>query len=787
MVSPLNQKLLRDLWRIKGQGFAIGIVIAVGVMMLVMMSGLVNTLDETRRAYYERYRLADVFAPVKRAPERVLKKLSDIPGVAAVEGRVIGDALISLPEVDVPLRAQAISLPDFHTPRLNDIYLTRGRMLDSERTDEIILLKSFAEARGIAPGDTLAATMNGARRNFRIVGLAESPEFLYTVAPGEFVPDDARFAVIWMSKNALSAAYDMDGAVNEVLLSMERDAQLKAVLDEVDRVLDSYGGLGAYGLKDQASNRIVIEETSGLRASAVAVPPIFLAVAAFLLYIAVSRIVQAERGQIGLLKAFGYSSTEVSLHYLKLVLLIAIGGALAGSLMGIAAGRGMAAFYQTYFKFPFLVFQIESSSFVTGFLVSVLTASLGGLVVLRGVFALTPAVAMRPPAPADYSRSRQLPRWSQRLDQPSRMVLRRIFRQPMRMFIAVIGISAGMALSSGMLSVLAGFDETLDVTFSVIDRSDAAVTFINPVSNKTVYELEHLDGVLSVEPFRAVPVIFRNALYSYRGGISGYVETPRLNRAIDKDRQPLTIQQGGIILSKPIADILHIAPGDILTVEVREGRRPILEIPVAAVSQTLLGAPAFMHIDSLNRLLKEPRRVSGVYLTLDSAKSHKVYRTIKDMPAVAGISLKRDSRAAFQKILNQGAGAMRYIMALIAAVITFGIVYNSARIAFAEREHDLASLRVIGFSKGEASFVLLGELALVCLSALPLGIILGYQLSFQISEGFSTDIYQIPTTFSPKSYGLAAISVIVAATASGWLVKRDIDLIDMVLALKTKE
>ena len=539
MVSPLNQKLLRDLWRIKGQGFAIGIVIAVGVMMLVMMSGLVNTLDETRRAYYERYRLADVFAPVKRAPERVLKKLAKIPGVAAVEGRVIGDALISLPDVDVPLRAQAISLPDFHTPRLNDIYLTRGRMLDSEHTDEIILLKSFAEARGITPGDTLAATMNGARRNFRIVGLAESPEFLYTVAPGEFVPDDARFAVIWMSKNALSAAYDMDGAVNEVLLSMERDARLKAVLDEVDRILDSYGGLGAYGLKDQASNRIVIEETSGLRASAVAVPPIFLAVAAFLLYIAVSRIVQAERGQIGLLKAFGYSSTEVSLHYLKLVLLIAIGGALAGSLMGIAAGRSMAAFYQTYFKFPFLVFQLESSSFVTGFLVSVLTASLGGLVVLRGVFALTPAVAMRPPAPADYSRSRQLPAWLKRLDQPSRMVLRRIFRQPMRMFIAVIGIAAGMALSSAMLSVIAGFDETLEVTFSVIDRSDAAVTFINPVSNKTVYELEHLDGVLSVEQFRSVPVIFRNALHSYRGEISGFTETPRLNRAIDKNRDPL--------------------------------------------------------------------------------------------------------------------------------------------------------------------------------------------------------------------------------------------------------
>ena len=788
MVAPLDRKLLRDLARIKGQAIAIGLVISLGVLMLVMMQGLVNTLDETRKAYYERYRLADVFAPVKRSPERILHKIAAIPGVATVEGRVVGDALIDLPDVNIPLRAQAVSLPDFGAPRLNDVYLVSGRMINSQDSDEILLLKSFADARNLTLGDTLYATMNGAQRRFQIVGLAESPEFLYTTAPGEMVPDAGRFAILWMSNRALSAAYDMDGAFNEALLSLDPSAHLPAVTDAVDRILDAYGGLGSYGLADQASNRIVSEEISGLRASASGVPPVFMAVAAFLLYIVVSRIVQSEREQIGLLKAFGYTSMEVGVHYLKLVLVISIGGAIAGSLMGVAAGRSLAVFYQEYFKFPFIVFQVEPSAFATGFLVSTITASLGGLLVLRSVFALTPAVAMRPPAPVDYGRAKGLPNWLKTaLDQPSRMVVRRVFRQSGRMVGAIVGIATGMALSVGMISLMSGFDRTVDLTFTVLDRSDATVVFANPMSDKTVFDLQHLDGVMFVEPFRSVSVIFRNGLYDHRGAISGLVQNPRLNRALDSQQQPIALKKDGIILSKAIAKILHLSPGDKVTVEVREGRRPTIEVHVAGISETLLGSPTYMDIDSLNRIIKEPNRVSGAYLTLDQAKSAKVYQAIKDMPAVAGISLKINSKQAFEKMMDTGAGAMRYVMALIAGVITFGIVYNTARIAYAERERDLASLRVIGFTKAEAAFVLLGELAVVTCAALPLGAFFGYYLSGAIAEGFSTDIYQISAMYSPESFGVAGIAVIVASIASGWLVKRDSDRVDLVSALKSKE
>lgn len=786
--GPLDRKVVRDLRRMLGQAVAIGAIIALGVLVLVMMDGLVNSLVETKRAYYERYRLADVFAPLQRAPRQVLVDLAQIPGVATVEGRVKGGALIDLPGLAVPVRALAISLPDFGPPRLNDFFLVAGRPIDPAQPDEILLLKAFADAHGLNPGDRLTATLHGARRTLHIAGMAQSPEFLFSTPPGEMMPDDARFAVLWMNERTLAAAYDVDGACNEVLLSLTRDATLPAVLAAVDRLLEPYGGRGAYGIRDHLSDRFVQEEIEGLRASRKAVPPVFLAVAAFLLNIVISRLIQAEREQIGLLKAFGYSSLEVAAHYLKFILAIAIGGALVGCVSGVWAGRALISLYLVYYKFPFLVFEVDPRTFLIGFAVSVLGASLGGLWVLRQVFALAPAVAMRPPAPADFSRSaRVLGALKRFLDQPTRIVVRRFVRQPGRSAASVLGIAAGMALSVAMLGVMAGFDEAVEHNFSVIDRSDATVTLFEPLSDKVIYELQRQDGVLVAEPFRLVPAVLRHGRRTYRGSVSGLVDAPQLNRALGADLQPIHLRDDGIILSQPLADRLRLQPGDRLTLEVREGRRPVIEVPVVGIAHTLLGAPAYMELGALNRALREPHRVSGAHLRVDPARGEPLYQRIKRMPAVAGVSLKSEARVAFQKVLDTGAGAIRYVMAAIAGVITFGIIYNSARIALAERARDLASLRVLGFTEGETAFVLLGELGVITLLALPAGGALGYFLAQAISAGFSSDLYQIPAYVAPAGYGTAAVAVLLAAGLSGWLVKRDLDRLDLITALKIRE
>lgn len=788
MVSPLDRKMMRDLWRIKTQAIAIILVIATGVMLQVMMSGLVASLTETRRTYYERNALAEVIAPAVRVPETVLGRLAAIPGVARVSGRVVGSALIDVPSDPVPIQAQAVGLPENGIQDQNIVFLTAGRLPAKNHRDEALLLSGFAAAHGYGIGDRIDVVMNGAQRRIRIVGLAQSPEYLFVAAAGEMVPDPARYGVIWMRPTALASVYDMTGAFNQALFALTRGASEQAVIDAVDRVLKPWGGTGAYGRSDLVSDRFVSEEIGGLRTMSRAVPPLFIAVAAFLLYIVVSRIVQAEREEIGLLKAFGYTNKEVGVHYTKLLLIIAVAGAALGCLLGVLAGRAMIPIYTTFYNFPFLVFRPDPASFAIGALASVVSASAGSVFVLRRIFALTPSEAMRPPAPADYSKTVSFKGAVGRLlDQPTRIVLRSLARSPWRALGLSAGIAGGMALASGMTTIYGAFDRMMNLSFTVIDRSDATVYFYSALGEKAAYELARIPGVIAVEPFREVAATLKLGRKEHRGSVSGMILDPQMVRAIDDQLTPILLPDQGLVLSQALADILGAAPGDMLTVDVREGRQPVLEVPVTQVASSLIGAPAYMQMQALNRAMNEPNRISGAHLRVDAARAEAIYQRLKDMPTVAGVSVAENARASLQKLMDQGAGSARYIMGAVAFIITFGVVYNAARIAQNERARDLATLRVMGFSKSETLFVLLGELGLITLVALPVGSLAGYGLSFAIARGFSSELYQIPASFDPFSHGFSAAFILCAAAISGLLVARDVKRMDLVSLLKSRD
>ncbi|AEY00742.1 ABC transporter permease [Oceanimonas sp. GK1] len=779
MATMLNRKLRRDLWQIRGQALAIGLVVALGVMLLVMMHGLVNSLGDTRDSYYQRYRLAEVFAPVKRAPKRLLRAVSALPGVALAEGRIIGAGRLTLPTEEVPIPVRLVSLPG----RINQLRLTAGRLPEPVRQQEVLLLNTFAKAQGLRPGDRLELTLNGRRERLTVVGLAMAPEFLYVTPPGELVPDDGRFAVIWMHGEALADALDLNGAVNEFLIRHSTNIPLPALIAALDRLLAPYGALGAYPRAEHLSDRFIHEEIDGLRVSARILPPVFLGVAAFLLYIMLSRMVQAEREQIGLLKAFGHSNPEVGLHYLRFVLVIALGGALAGVGLGYGCGYYLAGVYQLYYHFPYLMFRIEPEVLLLGTLISMAAASAGCMLVLRRVWALAPVAAMRPPVPTDFSRSLRFgPGWRRWLDQPARMVLRQLWRRPVRALLTVLGIALGMALSVAMLTVMSGFEQALNLQFGVIDRSDATLTFTEPRGSSSLYALGHVPGVVAVEGVREVPVILRHDRRYYRGAVTGLTVAPQLYRALDNRQRPLRLEGEGLVLARPLATRLDIAPGQLLRVEVREGRRPVLTVPVTAVADTLLGAPAFMSLAALNRAMKEPDRVSGAYLRLDRAQQARLYRELKTMPVVAGVSLRAERRAAFRQVMDSGAGATRYIISAMAGIITFGIVFNAARVAFAERTRELACLRILGMTSAETGLVLLGELGGLTLAALPLGSLLGYGLSQAAAAGFSTELYQVSAELDPASHVWSVLTVLVSAAFSAVLVQRDINRLDLVSA-----
>ncbi|WP_227718208.1 ABC transporter permease [Microbulbifer sp. Q7] len=794
-LRPLDRKLARDLWAIKGQALAIAVVIGCGIGMYLMSKGMLASLADTRAAYYERYRFADVWAPVKRAPNAQLSHITELPGVRRAETRIRAGVILDVTGAAAPITGEIQSLPVIRGPHINDFVLRRGRYPDPVREEEVLALEAFAEAHNLQPGDHVHAILNGTKKQLTISGIALSPEYVYAISPGEIVPDKKRFGVLWMNREALANAFDLDGAFNEVVLLTSTGEQQDALLDQLDLLLKRYGATGAYGRDQQISDQFLTNEIDQLETMGRLLPPIFLLVAAFLLNVVIGRLVDTEREQIGLLKAFGYSNRTVALHYLKMIGAITALGIVIGIALGLWLGHGLARMYMDYFKFPFLLFRAPPDVYLAGIGFSVLVSAAGTFTAVRKVVRLDPAVAMVPPPPPDYSRSghwfgaltHRLERAARGIDQPSRMILRHLYRWPKRAAMTCIGIAMSMGLLIGSSFSLDAMMVMVDVSFNVIDRQDVTVNFVEPRNIRAVEDVLHAPGALSAEPFRAIPAVLRNGPRNRREAVIGLTPDAELSRVVDTNLNPVPLPDFGIVLSDKLAELLDITTGETLRLEVRTGRRPEVDVVVSGIVKTYMGTSAYMDLAEMNRMMRDDAIISGTYLLIDPEQTDAFYRALKNTPVVAGVSLQEQAQDAFYETLQESLGTFVFFNTLFAGLIALGVVYNSARISLSERGRELASLRVLGLTRGEVSYILLGELALLTVCALPLGALLGYLLAWTLVQSFSTELFRIPLIISPSTYGYAALVVLLSALASSLLVHRRIQQLDLIAVLKTRE
>ncbi len=788
LVSALDRKLLRDLRAMWLQALAIALVIAAGISVQLLAGGMLSSLEQTRQAYYDRYRFADVWAPVVRAPESLAPRLAEVPGVQAVETRVRAPALFDLETMAEPASGQILSLPDGREPHVNHLHLTGGRVPAPGRADEAVVLDSFAEAHNLRVGDTLPATIRGGRERLRIVGTAMSPEYVYAIAPGQLVPDDRLFGVAWMGRRALGELAGQHGAFNEAAVRLMRGANEQAVIAAFDRILAPYGAPGAYGRDEQISDAFVSSELDQLRTMGQLIPPIFLAVAAFLVNVVIARLIATERSQIGLLKAFGYSSWGVARHYLKLVGVIGLIGAGIGAGLGVWLGQGMAGLYADYYRFPFLVFQADPQDYAIAFGVTMIAVCAGAAFAVRRAAVLPPATAMNPPPPPDYSKAlgARVTTWRV-LDQQSRMIVRQILRWPARAGFTATGVAVSGSLLIGTLFFIDSMEEMIGVYFNTANRYDVSTTFVEPRAREAYFSLARAGGVLAAEPYRAVAARLVHGHLEERAALTGAPDGAQLSRMIDSAHRPVGAPPGGLVLSQDLAAKLNIGPGDILEAHVTEGRRPVLRLEVSRVVATLIGSGAQMRLEDLNRAMREGPVISGVYLSVDANRLDPLYAALKDAPVIAGVSLHRLAERNFRELMDRNLGLSIWIYTGFAAVIAVGVVYNSARISFAERERELASLRVLGFTRGEVSYILLGEIALLTVLALPVAGVLGTALAWFFAWAMSSDLFRLPFVVTPRTYGYAALVVIVVTAATGMIVRRSIDRLDMIGVLKTRD
>jgi len=787
-ISALNRKLLRDLLTMKGQAIAIALVIASGVAMFIMYLSNFESLRRTQQAYYDRQRFADVFVTAKRVPGRMAERIAGIPGVEAVDTRVVADVTLDIPGVDTPSRGRLISIPAGGRPRLNDVYLRRGRWIDASHPGEVLASEAFAIANGFEPGVEIAAIINGRRRVLRIVGIALSPEYVYTIPPGEIIPDDRRYGILWMEHKALASAFNMEGGFNDVSLRLLPNASSAEVIADLDRMLAPYGGLGAIPRALQFSHWTLNSELKQLQSFGFIVPALFLGVAAFILNVALTRALTLQRPQIAALKALGYTNPELAWHYLKWALLIAALGALTGIAAGAWLGNFMIRLYNQYFRFPVLDYGISARVAAGAVLGSLAIAALGALSAVRRAVRIPPAEAMRPASPAQYRISlAERGFLGPRLSHITRIILRNIERQPIRSVVSLTGISLAMAILVVGLFLIDAMDVLKEMQFSYVQRQDMTLSFVEPVSASALYELGSLPGVEYVEPLRSVPVRLRYGHRSRNLTILGLPAIPTLNRIVDRSGKVLAPPAEGLLLSMKLAEILHVSPGDRVQIEVLEGSRPTREVEVAGLVDEFLGLSVYMHQDALHRLMREGRRLSGAYLQVDTLEMPRLYRELKSTPEVAGVNLTRDALRSFERTMDENMGIMTTITVVFAIIIAFGVVYNAARVSLSERTHELASLRVLGFRRAEISIILLGELALLTALALPLGAGMGALMAKGILATVENELYRIPLVITDQNIARASLILATAAAFSGLVVRRRLDRLDLVAVLKTRE
>ena len=786
-LRALDRKVLRDLWRLRGQVLAIALVVASGVALLVMALSSYRSLSETADAYYERYRFADVFATAKRVPDHFVRRLEQIPGVQSVDPRIVKMAKLDIPGVVEPVNGKLVSIPEHGEPLLNALAIRAGRSVEFGRPDEVVISEPFADAHNLSLRDRIAVVMNGVRRTLTVVGIALSPGFVYAIEPGALVPNDKRFGVMWMGKKALAAAYDLEGGFNDVSLSLLTGTDPHAVIADVDRILKRYGGTGAVARKDQISNWFLMNELDQQRTNSRILPTIFLAVAAFLTNTVMARLIATERSEIGLMKAFGYSAGEIAFHYVKMVGVMTVIGILLGWGLGAWLGYYNTSIYAGFYRFPFLHFRPGMSVFAIGAVVSLAAALGGALAAVRKAASLPPAEAMRPPAPPSFRRNALALLDARFLDQPTRIILRQIVRAPVRSLLTSAGIGLAVGVMVLALQWRDAIDELVISEFEHTQRQDVTLSLVEPKSRRSLHAARRLPGVLDAEPMRSVSARFRSGPRTHRGMVTGLPEWPRLQTAYDVKRGALTIPPGGVMLSKRLAEKLDVGPGDEVEIELLEGRHPKVMLPVGGLFENYIGMPAYIEIETLRRLLAEPGGIALVNLIVGSQAEPALYTDLKEIPDIGAVTIKRAAIDKFYETIGETIMIFIGFFSGFAFALGLGVTYNSARIGLSERGRELATLRVLGFTRGEISYILLGEIALLTLAGLVLGCLAGWGLSWVMASLFGNDLFRIPLVIVPSTYALGGVGVLFAGFISAALVRRRLDTLDLISVLKTRE
>lgn len=789
----MTRKLLRDLRQRKWSLIALIAMVTVGVGVYVSMAAVYLDLDGARIRYYSRYRLSDFSVDVKRAPEWTLEVVRSLPNVREIRGRVYQHVLLDLESSIRPIPGVALSMPADGRDVIDGVMMRSGAWFSADDAKEAVLEHQFAQANRLGPGDRIRVTLLDKQHELLVVGTAMSPEFVYLIPPGGGLsPDPAGYGVMFLPRRFLQDSADLSGAYNQLVGLAEdnsRDA-LEDTLKLIKSKLDSYGVTDTTPIQDQPSASVLRDELRNIQTTAAIFPTIFLGVAALVLNILLGRMVVQQRVVIGTLRALGFSSGAITRHFLGHGLAIGVLGGISGMAFGWWLQNAMLGLYRQFFAMPGIIGHFHWSIYSQGLAVAILFAALGAWKGSRKAAKLEPAEAMRPPPPEKGGRvlPEQIPLFWNTLSFQWKMVFRAVFRNPFRSSVCVLASATATAL---MLVSFSLYDATyflMNYHFQKLSHQDLTITLRDPKGMTALSEVESLPGVARAEPQLDVMCDLKNGPYEKRIGVSGLMPRHALFTPLDETGRPLVIPDEGIILTQKLAEILHVNVGDEIKLRPLIARRTEVTAPVVGTVQTFLGLSAYCNLHYLSGLLGE-YRVADSFLVKEypGAPERPLMKEIGRRPGVISVTERVRALKQMEDTMGQFMGTMFAVTIVFAGVIAFGGIVNTALVSLSEREREVGTFRVLGYTSAHVARIFAWESVLLNAVGTGLGLWLGVGLAHLLSRAFDTELYRFPAVILPSKLFMSAAAMLVFVAVGQFIVYRMIRSLPWLDVLKVKE
>jgi putative ABC transport system permease protein len=790
-MKVLDKKLFRGIWRQRGQALAVAAVVLCGTASYICVASAHRNLLLTRDTYYSQYRFADFEIHLERAPLTSAFKLEAIPGVRQVRARIVKEVNLDIEGQDEPRIGRIVSMPDTQEPVLNDVCLVAGRYFDQGVQNQVILNERFAKMNGLEIGGDIEVSVGNKKHALRIVGFGLSPEYVYMIRNvQELVPSPERFGILWVPHDFAETALAMEAACNNIIGSVEKVDDLDPILDAAEKILEPYGVFAKTKRENQISNRFLCDEIRGLGISAKVIPGIFLGIASMILLILLNRMVRKERTEIGLLKAYGYTNAAVSWHYLKFAIILALAGCIGAFFVGQWLAREIIKLYVQFYEFPLLRARVYPDVLARSMSMAGLAALGGALMAAWQAAQIDPAQSMRAEAPKHAHRiwlEHFTALWT-RLSFTWKMIARNVSRSSFRAALNVFGV----AISSGLIITgyftIDAINFMLKYQFHEVRREDVKVSFPIERGKDAFYSVRRFDHVRRAEPVLQYPFEVSSKWRKKDTIIIGLPRDAHLQKLLDEDKRYVDVGDQGLVLSKRLAEELHVHVGDSVTLKPLMGRiTDERDVPVRQVVKQYLGTSGYMNIHALSRVLDQGFAMNAALLQVEPGMERSLNASLKDVPGISSVEIKDMSYVNLLNTLGRNIKIINTILIIFAGVIACSVIYNVTTIALAERQRELASLRVLGFTIEEVGRIVYHENFVLAGFGVVFGIPVGMGIASILVRLYDNELYRLPYYIAPKTYVIASVATIVFVILANLAVKHKIRALDMVEVLKARE